>query len=77
MSAPVMRSLTRSGDFVMSFSAAIDKPQLVIGPQKCVVFGPVGLLRNVISTFPLGGAGGGGATDDVVRVTMRDVARRT
>eukprot|EP00982_Pelagococcus_subviridis_P011245 31072-Pelagococcus_subviridis.AAC.7 len=41
-SAPVMGADTSSGDFVVSFKPARTKPQFATGPQKCVVFGPVG-----------------------------------
>lgn len=44
----------------MSRRAARERPQFVTGPQKCVVFGPVGDCRKAVKLF-WGGDGADGA----------------
>lgn len=43
---PVMLGEMTSGDFWESLRPASTNPQFATGPQKCVVFGPVGELMN-------------------------------
>jgi hypothetical protein len=83
MSATVIRSDTSSGGLLISLSAAIDRPQFVTGPQKCVVRGPVGEFRKRITAL-LEGAAAGAASDTAFAATLsaaparaRDDARAT
>lgn len=46
----------------MSRRAARERPQFVTGPQKCVVFGPVGEFRKARKEF-WGSDGADGAAD--------------
>lgn len=58
----------------MSAIAAIDIPQFVTGPQKCVVFGPVGEFMKRVMKLVLGGVGAGVTLEVWWRIQGRRVA---
>ena len=70
VSAPVIGPLIMCSGFVVCSRPARTKPQFATGPQKCVVFGPVGELMNFIRADDILANSGARGAREVLRDEM-------
>ena len=52
MTAVIWPDINSGGLFMLAIPARM-KPQLLTGPQKCVVLGPTGLFKNALSAVAM------------------------